>query len=100
MTALIVARPGTLREALSGLLSAMPEIKVVAVTATLESALESAAKSCPAIILLETCGLDAECLARVQALRTTCPHTRIVALVEDFKEVRACEKGAVDAALV
>lgn len=99
MIALIIARPGMLREGLSGLLSAMPEIKMVAVTANLESALESVAGSCPSIVLLETRGLDAGCLAQVQALKAICPQARIIALAEDLKEIQACEKGTFDAAL-
>ena len=100
MIALIVARPGLLRDGLLGMLSTMPEIAVVAVTADLESALESVAKSCPSIVVMEPCRLDAEYLAQVQALRVTCPRTRIIALVEDLKEAQACEEGAVDAALI
>jgi DNA-binding NarL/FixJ family response regulator len=97
--ALIIARPGMLRDGLSGLLSAVPEIKVVSVAANLESALESVAGSCPSIVLLEAHGLDAYCLTQVQALKITCPRTGIIVLVEDLKEAQACEEGAVDAVL-
>ena len=99
MSVLIVAHPGMLRDGLSGLLSAMPEIEVVSVTASLDSALASAAKSCPRIVLLESSGLGAGYLAQVQALKVLCPETRIIALVEDLKEACTCEEGAVDAAL-
>jgi hypothetical protein len=78
----------------------MLESKVVAVTATIGSALESVAGICPDLVLLQTHGLDAGYLARVHALRVSCPQTRIVALVEDPNEGRVFEKGAVDGALV
>ena len=99
MIALIIARPGMLRDGLSGLLSAMPEIKMVAVTANLESALESVAGSCPSIVVLETYGIDAKYLEQVQELKALCPQARIISLTEALKEIQACEKGTVDAVL-
>jgi DNA-binding NarL/FixJ family response regulator len=99
MMVLIVAQPGLFREALSGLLCTMPEIKVVGVTATLDAALESVRESCPGIMLWVIDELDAEHLVKVQGVKAICPRTPIVALVEDPKEAQALEDGAVDVAL-
>jgi DNA-binding NarL/FixJ family response regulator len=100
LNALIVARPSIFRDGLTAWLSTIRGIKVVAITANLDSALESVHESCPSLVVLVTDGLDTEYLAQVQALKASRPRIRIIAIVEDPKEVRVCEEGAVDAALV
>ena len=100
MNAMIVALPGILRDGLSGWFSSMSEVKVVAITDKLESALESVGESCPSLVVLVPDGIDTEYLARVESLKALCPRTVIIALVEDPEEVQACKEGAVDAALI
>jgi DNA-binding NarL/FixJ family response regulator len=96
MIALHVLRPRPFRDGLNALLSAMPEIRLVAQAEDAGAALEFLAGRCVELALLkvdEMAGQFVETAAKMKAL---CPLIRLVAIVEDEEGWQTAEMGGAD----
>jgi DNA-binding NarL/FixJ family response regulator len=83
MIALLVLRPGPLRDGLSALLSAMPEIRLVAQAEDDGAALTFLAQQCAELVLIKLDAGDRRLLGPVLQMRALCPNAQLVALIED-----------------
>lgn len=96
MTALLVLRPGPLRDGLNALLSAMPEIRLVAQAEDADAALKFLAWHCAKLVLIKLDAGDRRLLGPVLEMRALCPYTQVVALIEDERDRQVAEASGTD----
>lgn len=99
VTALIIAQAGQLSNGLRTLLRAIPRIGRVSEAHDCSSALAEVARAGYAVVLLD-CDLSETMLATLQQIKTLCPETRCIALVDYEHEQRAALVRGADVALV
>ena len=87
MIALLVLRPGQLRDGLNELLCAMPEIGLVAQTDDTEEALSFLAQQCTQLVLIKLDASAGRPLGPVREMKRLCPHIHMVAFIEDDKDL-------------
>jgi DNA-binding NarL/FixJ family response regulator len=100
MIALLVVRPGPLRDGLSALLSAMPEIRLVAHAEDADAALGFLARQCAELVLIKLDAGDRQLLGPVIEMRALCPDTQVVALIEDERDRQVAEASGTDLVMV
>ena len=99
-SALIVAKPGPLRDSIQALMIAIPQIEAVRETSDLSSALAMVFDRCPALVLLDS-GLErGEIRPAVKRVKAQWPLARCVFLADDVQQQREGESAGVDAALL
>ena len=96
MIALLVVRPGPLRDGLNALLSAMPEIRMVAQAEDIDAALSFLARQCVELVLIKLDTGDRRLLGPVMEMRALCPDTRVVALIEDERDRQVAKASGTD----
>ena len=96
MIALLVLRPGPLRDGLNALLSAMPEIGLVAQAEDADAALRFLARHCAELVLIKLDAGDRRLLGPVLEMRALCPDTQVVALIEDERDRQVAEASGTD----
>jgi DNA-binding NarL/FixJ family response regulator len=99
-TALIVARPGPLREGLEALLSGVPEIEQVEEADDLPSALGIAHRRTPDLILLDSSVIDGDVHVSIGRVREKWPGARCIHLADDIKQRDQAEAAGTDVALL
>jgi DNA-binding NarL/FixJ family response regulator len=101
-SALIVARPGSLRDVLCVLLQTMPQIQTVDLASDVSSALEAAAGHRLILVLTDASpsnGRDTASTA-VRMIKAREPATRCLVLADDVHQRQAVESAGADVALV
>ena len=99
MIALLVLRPGPLRDGLNALLSAMPEIGLVAQAEDTDAALKFLARHCAELVLIKLEARDHQHLGTVLEMKALCPQTLVVVLVEDGRDRQVAEANGADLVL-
>jgi DNA-binding NarL/FixJ family response regulator len=100
VTALIVARPGSWRDALLAMLDEIPRIETIHLAKDAVSALRWVATVCPDLVLLDTDlpgGWTSSFLGELKAL---CPRLRSLVLTNDPLDLDQSDNLQVDAVLV
>ena len=98
--ALIVARPGPLRNSLQALMTTMPQIEIVAEADAPSALLRMGDRIQPDIVLLDASLPEQEVWAALQQIQSEWSRTHTIVLAEDSKQQqRAMEAGA-DVALL
>jgi DNA-binding NarL/FixJ family response regulator len=100
ISALIVAKPGPLRDALRSLMIAMPEIDIVDEADDLSSALRASPRYTPALVLLDSGLAHDETGLMVRRAKAGWPVTRCICLVDSVQQEREAEAAGADAALL
>ena len=100
MIALLVLRPGPLREGLNALLSAMPEIGLVAQSEDADTALRFLAQHCADLVLIKLDAGDRRLLGPVLEMRALCPDLQVVALIEDERDRQVAVASGTDLVLM
>jgi DNA-binding NarL/FixJ family response regulator len=96
MMALLVLRPGPLRDGLNALLSSMPEIRLVAQAEDADAALAFLARHCADLALIMSEAGDRQCMETVLEMKALCPQTQVVVLVEDERDRQVAEACGAD----
>jgi DNA-binding NarL/FixJ family response regulator len=96
MIALLVLRPGALRDGLSALLDTMPEIRLLALAEDPDAALKFLARQCAGLVLIKLDAGDRRLLGPVLEMRALCPDTQVVALIEDELDRQVAEASGTD----
>jgi DNA-binding NarL/FixJ family response regulator len=99
-SALIIARPGRLRDGLQTVLAAMPQIETVDRADDLRSALRMAAEHQPALVLLNTDLINGQTRETLEQIRAKSSGARCIVLADDVQQQqRAKAVGADDVLL-
>jgi DNA-binding NarL/FixJ family response regulator len=99
-SALIVAKPGPLRDSLQALIAAMPQIEAAYEVNDLASALEITVTCCPTLVLLD-CGLNGgDSWMVVRRAKAKWPEARCVFLANDAQQHQEAEAAGADAVLL
>jgi DNA-binding NarL/FixJ family response regulator len=98
--ALIVAKPGELRESLQALLMTIPHINVVYQTDNSQTVLAPAIKQHPALVLLDFDLPNGELLATLEQMRIQWPQTRCAVLVDNEQEKQIVNAARADVVLM
>ena len=96
MIALLVLGPGPLRDGLNALLSAMPEIGLIAQAEDADAALKFLAQHCVDLVLIKLDAGDGRLLGPVLEMRALCPDMRAVVLIEDERDRHVAEASGTD----
>lgn len=100
MIALLVLRPGPLREGLNALLSAMPDIRLVAQSEDADTALRFLAQLCADLVLIKLDAGDRRLLGPVLEMRALCPNLQVVVLIEDERDRQVAMASGTDLVLM
>ena len=99
-SALIVAKPGPLRDGIQALMIAIPQIDAVYETSDLSSAPDIVYDRCPDLVLLDS-SLDREAIRpAVRRVKAQWPQARCVFLADDVQQKRKGESADADVALL
>lgn len=99
-SALIVAKPGPLRDGIQALMIAIPQIDAVYETSDLSSAPDIVYDRCPDLVLLDS-SLDREAIRpAVRRVKAQWPQARCVFLADDVQQKREGESADADVALL
>jgi DNA-binding NarL/FixJ family response regulator len=98
--ALIVARPGPLRNSLQSLMTTMPQIEILAEATDPSALLRMGAKIQPDIVLLDADLPEEQVRAALRQIKEEWCHTRSIVLVEDSQQQQEIEAAGADVALV
>ena len=99
-SALIVAQPGSWRDALLAMLDEIPRIETIHLARDVVSALRSAATYCPDLVLLDTDLPGGWTSSFPGELKALCPHVRSLVLTHEFPDPDQFGTLPADAVLV
>ncbi len=99
-SALIVAKPGPLRDGLRALLTAMPEVHAVEEICDLPSALEMALGRAPALVVLDSGLAGSEIWLAVRQAKAKWPQAQCIFLADSVEEQYEAEAAGADATLL
>jgi len=99
-SALIVAKPGPLRDGLRALLIAMPEINAVEEVGDLPSALKTALDRAPALIVLDSGLAGSDIWRAVRQAKARWPQSRCIFLADAVEQQVEAEAACADAILL
>jgi len=97
--ALIVARPGPLRNSLYSLMNTLPQITKVAETSDMLSLSRMGSQNQPSLVLLETSCSEGNTREALDRINMEWPATRTVALVDNAAQQRDAESAGADVVL-
>jgi len=97
--ALIVVRPGPLRNSLQTLMASMPQIQIVAESRNVSALLRLGAQLPPDLVLLEAALPGNEVCAAVSEIKARWAGTRTIVLVENAGQQREAQAAGADAVL-
>jgi len=100
MAALIVARPGRLRDGWRALLLATGQVEAVSLAAGGSTASDMARAFVPDLVLLDVDALDQEAWTLLAQIKVEQPRCRSIALVRDARQLEEPSSAGADAALV
>lgn len=98
--ALVVARPGQLRDGLQTLLKAVPQIAVVCQAHDTGSLGALPIEPCPALVLLDFDLPPSEAVAALRQIKARWPHLRAIALVDNAQEHQIATDTGADVVLL
>jgi DNA-binding NarL/FixJ family response regulator len=99
-SALIVAKPGPLRDSIQALMIAIPQIEAVRGTSDLSSALAMVFDRYPALVLLDSDLEGGEIRSAVRRVKAQWPQAQCVFLADDVQQQREGESAGADATLL
>lgn len=94
--ALIIYGPGSLREGLIALLTAIPQIKEIVTASNIQEAERVIQKQSPALAFLITPSSEKNLQVSVQKIKSTSPETKCIALIDDEEQIDGLLKAGVD----
>ena len=97
--ALIVAKPGPLRNSLFSLMNTLPQIEIVAECRDMPSLLRMGSKIRPDLLLMETDLPGNHVHESLKHINTEWPATRTVLLVDNLAQQQEAESAGVDVVL-
>jgi DNA-binding NarL/FixJ family response regulator len=98
--ALIVARPGPLRNSLQALMATLPQIEVLAETSDPSALLRMGAGIQPDVVLLDASLPEEQVWPALRQIRDEWCQTRSIVLVEDSQQQQSAQAAGADVALV
>ena len=98
--ALIVARPGPLRNSLQALMATMPQIEIVAEASDPSALLRMGDSVQPDIVILDASLPGNEVWVALGIIREEWSHTRTIAMVDDSLQQKEAEDVGADLALL
>ena len=98
--ALIVARPGPLRNGLQALMATMPQIEILAETADPSALLRMGAKIQPDVVLLDANLPEDQICAALRQIKQEWSQTRSIVLVQDSQQQQRAQAAGADVALI
>jgi DNA-binding NarL/FixJ family response regulator len=98
--ALIVARPGPLRNSLQALLTTMPEIEVLAETSDPAALLRMGAGIQPDVVLLDASLPEEQVWPALRQIKEEWSQTRSIVLVEDSQLQQEAQAAGANVALI
>ena len=98
--ALIVARPGPLRNSLQALMTTMPQIEILAETSDPSALLRMGAEIQPDIVLLDADLPQEQVCAALRQIKEEWSQTRSIVLVEDSQQQQELQAAGADVALL
>ena len=96
--ALVVSDPGSLQNGLMALMTTTPQINTVLAAENLQSALSLAKRHQPQLTVLDLTW--PEIRDAIKGIKTQCPFTHLIALVEDFNQKKELKSWGADRVLV
>lgn len=99
-SALIIAKPGPLRDGVQALMTAMPQIATVYETSDLSSALVMVFDRRPALVVLDSGLGKGEIRPAVRRVKARWPQARCVFLADDVEQQQEGQSADADAALI
>ena len=99
MIALLVLRPGPLRDGLNALLASMREIRLVAQAEDTDAALDFLAGHCVELAILRLEAGDRQLSETVAKMKTLCPQIQLVVLIEDEEGWQTANASGADLVL-
>lgn len=100
VSALIIARPGWLRESLQALVTAVPQIGSVDLVDDGLSALKVVTEHQPALVLLDTNLPEDEIPTVLRRIKARWPQTRCLVLADDGQQQQAAQAAGADDVLL
>jgi DNA-binding NarL/FixJ family response regulator len=94
--ALIVAKPGHLRDGVQSLLRTLPEIEIIAEINSPSVLLEMGSEMQPDLIVLDASLFGEDILKAITKISEEWPHTQCVVLVEDSQHYQAVYDAGAD----
>lgn len=99
-SALIVARPGPMRDGLHALVTAMPQIDAVKEADDISSALELAFAGWPALVLMESTPSGKDVWITVRRVKARWPMARCIVLASNVQQHQEAEAAGADVVLL
>lgn len=99
-SALIVAKPGPLRDGLHALMMAMPQIGNTYNADDVLSAVNMTAEHCPVLVLMDAGPNGSDARMAVWQIKARCPQAQCVFLANDVQQRQEAEAAGADAALL
>jgi DNA-binding NarL/FixJ family response regulator len=96
MIALLLIRPGPLRDGLDALMVSISDVQLVAHPNDAGAALDFCRQNKTELIVLEVRPDDRELLKIVSEMKTLCPQGNVLALIHDESERKPAEQAQVD----
>ena len=98
--AIIVARPGPLRNSLQSLMTTMPQIEILAETSDPSALLRMGAGIQPDVVLLDASLPEEQVWAALRQIKEEWCRTRSIVLVEDSQQQQQVQAAGADVALL
>ena len=98
--ALIVARPGPLRNSLQALMTTMPQIEILAETSDPSALLRMGAEIQPHLVLMDADLPEEQVCAALRQINKGWSQTRSIVLVKDSRQQKAVQAAGADVALL
>ena len=98
--ALIVAKPGPLRDGLRALMTATPQIEAVEEVEDISLALRVVFEHCPDLVVLDSDLANGEVWMTVRRTKARCPGVRCIVLANDVQQNQEAEAAGADAVLL
>ncbi|MFC2045892.1 response regulator [Chloroflexota bacterium] len=98
--AIIVAKPGPLRNSLQALMATMPQIEILAETSDPSALLRMGAEMQPDVVLLDASLPEDQVWAALRQIREEWSQTRSIVLVEDSQQQQKAQIAGADIALL
>lgn len=99
-TAILVARPGALRDAWRALLTALPHIRDIEQVEDAPAALQAVARLRPALVVVDATLLKGETEALLSRVKALSPGTRRLALAGSLEQKQTLVRSAAEAVLL
>lgn len=96
MNAVLVIKPGPLRDGLDALLFSMPDVQLVAHANDNNTVLDFCQKNPDALLILEIRPDSQDLLATISEVKVRCPQGRVVALIHTQRDQRDAEEAGAD----